>query len=113
MTGGSKTTKNMKFSEDSGEAATTAADAIDLAQGAARMSPTAVLRGAANLGRRFMGMTPEVSAEILRNAQRPAAQGLAPSIRNALPSIVRRNDPTLYDPWLSAARGAFTSANEE
>ena len=113
MTGGSKTSKNLKFSEDSGEAATTAADAIDLAQGVARLSPTSVLRGAANLGRRFMGMTPEVSAEILRNAQRPASQGLAPEIRAALPSIVRRNDPSLYDPWLTGARGAFVSSTED
>lgn len=109
MVGNSKTNKFQKFSEESGDAATLTADVLDVAGGAARLSPTSVLRGAANIGKRFMGMSPEVSSEILRMAQRPAAQGLDPALRAAIPRVVSRSDPNKYDALQQAGRGAFAS----
>jgi hypothetical protein len=109
MVGNSKTNKFQKFSEDSGDAATLTADALDVMGGVARLSPTSVLRGAANIGKRFMGMSPEVSAEILRLAQRPAAQGLDPALQAAIPRVAARSDPNKYDELMKAGRGAFAA----
>jgi hypothetical protein len=67
------------------------------------------LRGAANIGKRFMGMSPEVSAEILRLAQRPAAQGLDPALQAAIPRVAARSDPNKYDELMKAGRGAFAA----